>query len=301
MKIVAGLGSLEDYDAYVAAGADELFCGVVPVEWLERRGVLLPLNRREVLLYRTQIASMADMRLLARLSLADGIAVAVTFNSSCYSPDCYPEIIDMMLELADMGISRFIVADPALMLRMPPGLKLHVSGEWGEFSRASMDFLRPFAPARLIFHRKVAPDEMRACIRAMPGIEYEAFILNERCFYTGAMCNSLHCDEFEHLCRVPGMPGGIESPLTFDGPPLDEPDPSLPGASGCGLCALPLLRQVGITHLKLVGRGNLPGRMVRDIALLRRALSLEPSEMKRTLFPDGCSGACYYDPDDFPS
>ena len=295
MKIVAGLGSLQDYDAYVEAGADELFCGCMPLDWLEAYGVTVPLNRREVLLYPTQIASMTDMRILARLSRADGIPVTVTFNSTCYAPAHYPVILRMMRTLTDMGIDRFIVADPALIRRMPRECRIHVSGEWGEFNRASMEFLREDRPARLIFHRKVTPDEMRACIGAMPGIEYEAFVLNERCYYTGAMCNSLHCDELPHLCKIPWKPGGIEAPAGFPEPIPAACDPDLPGASGCGLCAIPALRNAGVTHLKLVGRGNLPSRMVRDIRLLRRALDDDPAEM-RTLFPNGCGGACYYAP-----
>ena len=59
----------------------------------------------------------------------------------------------------------------------------------------------------------------------------------------------------------------------------------------------------GITHLKLVGRGNYADYMERDICNLKRALTLlEESgsetdyreKMKRELFPKGCSGNCYY-------
>ena len=296
MKIVAGLGSLRDYDAYVDAGADELFCGCVPLDWLEQYGVTVPLNRREVLLYPTQIASMSDMRILARLSRADHVPVAVTFNSTCYAPAHYPAILRMMGELLDMGIQRFILADPALMLRPPEGCRIHVSGEWGEFSRASLDFLRAFHPARLIFHRKVTPEEMRACQSAMPGVEYEAFVLNERCYYTGAMCNSLHCDEMPHLCKLPWRLGGVSEPLECRQAEPFEPDPDVPGASGCGLCAIEALRDAGVTHLKLVGRGNLPERMARDIRFLKKALELPADRRKEVLFPVGCGGACYYSP-----
>ncbi len=74
-------------------------------------------------------------------------------------------------------------------------------------------------------------------------------------------------------------------------------------AAGCGLCALYRLREAGITHLKLVGRGNYADYMERDICNLKRALTLlEESgseadyreKMKRELFPKGCSGNCYY-------
>ena len=33
MKIVAGLGSIDEYIPYVKAGADEFFCGYVPYSW----------------------------------------------------------------------------------------------------------------------------------------------------------------------------------------------------------------------------------------------------------------------------
>lgn len=75
------------------------------------------------------------------------------------------------------------------------------------------------------------------------------------------------------------------------------------GETGCGLCALYQLRKAGITHLKLVGRGNYVDHMEKDIRNLRKALdTLETSKneeefqctIKRTVFPHGCSGQCYY-------
>lgn len=63
------------------------------------------------------------------------------------------------------------------------------------------------------------------------------------------------------------------------------------------------MKQAGITHLKLVGRGNYVDYMEKDIRNLRKALDiLETAEneeefqctLKRTVFPGGCSGRCYY-------
>ena len=75
------------------------------------------------------------------------------------------------------------------------------------------------------------------------------------------------------------------------------------GATGCGLCALYRLRDAGITHLKLVGRGNYTDFMEKDIRNLRKALQILENadteadfrmEMKKQIFPFGCSGNCYY-------
>ena len=55
MKIVAGLGCIDDYPAFCEAGADEFFCGYVPYAWTKRYGTTLALNRREVLCYQVQL------------------------------------------------------------------------------------------------------------------------------------------------------------------------------------------------------------------------------------------------------
>lgn len=333
MKIVAGLGSLDAFDAYVDAGADELFAGFIPAEWLERYGVAAPLNRREVLLYPTQIASMADMRTLSRLSREANVPVSLTFNATFYAPEQYEAIRRLIDSLLDIGFSRFILADPALLLylrRAGCRARVHLSGEMGAFNVPALSLLDGPDVSRFILHRKTGLDEMAKIARAFPERELEAFVLNERCCYTGALCNSLHADELPHLCRVSGEIGNVydapaspalpsdlfrsadaphtapctgtscyaNEPCGAEFPSDASPDPDALGASGCGLCALPALRHAGVTHLKLVGRGNRPERMVRDIRALKTALSLcesdFPAEMKRRLFPNGCAGACYY-------
>lgn len=333
MKIVAGLGSLDAFDAYVDAGADELFAGFIPAEWLERYGVAAPLNRREVLLYPTQIASMADMRTLSRLSREANVPVSLTFNATFYAPEQYEAIRRLIDSLLDIGFSRFILADPALLLHLRRAgcrARVHLSGEMGAFNVPALSLLDGPDVSRFILHRKTGLDEMAKIARAFPERELEAFVLNERCCYTGALCNSLHADELPHLCRVSGEIGNVYDAPASPAPPSDlfrsadaphtapcsgtscyanepcgaefpsdaSPDPDALGASGCGLCALPALRHAGVTHLKLVGRGNRPERMVRDIRALKTALSLcesdFPAEMKRRLFPNGCAGACYY-------
>lgn len=283
MKITAGLGTLEQYESYVEAGADELFCGVVHFEWLQKYGVMLPLNRREVLLYPTQIASLEDMRILARLSEKDRVPVAVTMNSFCYSPEALWDAARLMEELAQMGLNRFIISDPALLMKLPAGCTAHISGEWGEVSRAGMEWFRNKPVSRVIFHRKVTISEMAACASVLPDIEYEAFLMNERCFYTGAYCSSLHCDELPHICRIPWTMGGVESSAVAE-------EAARGGSDGCGLCAIGALQEAGITHLKIVGRGDTTKHMVKTIKLVKDAL-LNPSAVDKF----HCGGACYYE------
>ena len=324
MKIVAGLGSIDEYETFVKAGAVEFFCGYVPFSWAEKYGVIHPLNRREVLFYNVQIGSMSELQILKKMVDYYGKPVELTFNSIYYTGEQYPVIAEIITQCMAAGFENFIIADPALMLYLRQqkiNCGIHLSGETAEVNRGMLEQMLPFGIRRVIFHRKNSLEDMQSCIKEADfPHEYEAFILNELCHFSGAFCNSLHCDELTHLCRVPYELGNLHKKEETDaaqkdvaetdriqgkegkGLPLDE-DGYLTGSTGCGLCALYRMKQVGITHLKLVGRGNYTDFMEKDIRQLRKVLDiLENSDseaqyqkkMKASLFPDGCSRNCYY-------
>lgn len=339
MKITSGLGSIDDYPCYVRAGADELFCGYVPFSWSEKYGTVLPLNRREVLNYNVQIGSFSELEILANMVQKYQKPVHLAFNSLYYRPEQYEEIAQIIQQCRSIGFDSYILADPALLVYLRKekiDCEVHLSGDLGTVNSAMTEVFAKEYPKRIIFQRKNTISEMRAVIRHITAqkeaarkewtypTEFEAFALNELCQFSGAFCNSLHCDEMGYLCRVPywkkpmslsesklekqekNRPGENISISEWDSAselmnPVSE-DGYLCGATGCGLCTLKQLSDAGITHLKLVGRGNYTDFMERDIRNLRRTLEiLEDSSteeeyiraMKAELFPNGCSHMCY--------
>ena len=339
MKITSGLGSIDDYPSYVRAGADELFCGYVPFSWSEKYGTVLPLNRREVLNYNVQIGSFSELEILANMVQKYQKPVHLAFNSLYYRPEQYEEIAQIIQQCRSIGFDSYILADPALLVYLRKekiDCEVHLSGDLGTVNSAMTEVFAKEYPKRIIFQRKNTISEMRAVIRHITAqkeaarkewtypTEFEAFALNELCQFSGAFCNSLHCDEMGYLCRVPywkkpmslsesklekqekNRPGENISISEWDSAselmnPVSE-DGYLCGATGCGLCTLKQLSDAGITHLKLVGRGNYTDFMERDIRNLRRTLEiLEDSSteeeyiraMKAELFPNGCSHMCY--------
>ena len=339
MKITSGLGSIDDYPRYVRAGADELFCGYVPFSWSEKYGTVLPLNRREVLNYNVQIGSFSELEILANMVQKYQKPVHLAFNSLYYRPEQYEEIAQIIQQCRSIGFDSYILADPALLVYLRKekiDCEVHLSGDLGTVNSAMTEVFAKEYPKRIIFQRKNTISEMRAVIRHITAqkeaarkewtypTEFEAFALNELCQFSGAFCNSLHCDEMGYLCRVPywkkpmslsesklekqekNRPGENISISEWDSAselmnPVSE-DGYLCGATGCGLCTLKQLSDAGITHLKLVGRGNYTDFMERDIRNLRRTLEiLEDSSteeeyiraMTAELFPNGCSHMCY--------
>lgn len=339
MKITAGLGSIDDYPRYVRAGADELFCGYVPFSWSEKYGTVLPLNRREVLNYNVQIGSFSELEILANMVQKYQKPVHLTFNSLYYRPEQYEEIAQLIQQCRSIGFDSYILADPALLVYLRKekiNCEVHLSGDLGTVNSAMTEVFAKEYPKRIIFQRKNTISEMRAVIRHITAqkeaarkewtypTEFEAFALNELCQFSGAFCNSLHCDEMGYLCRVPYW----KKPMSFSESKLEKQEKNRPGenisisewdsaselmnpvsedgylcgTTGCGLCTLKQLSDAGITHLKLVGRGNYTDFMERDIRNLRRTLEiLEDSSteeeyiraMKAELFPNGCSHMCY--------
>ena len=331
MKLTVGLGSVDEYIRFSEAGADEFFCGYVPYSWTQKYDTMMPLNRREVLCSNVQLGAFSELEILSSMIRDYQRPVHLTFNSLFYLPEQYPEIAKIMKACMCLGFQSYIIADPALILYLREhniDCEIHLSGETGEVNSRMVDFFQQFSLKRVIFHRKNNFDDMKAVINAEKSYgglraetEFEAFILNEMCQFTGAFCNSLHCDELGHLCRIPYWLKPLKESCTgssfrqlrpsvpaassqTDVPnDSDLPEGYLCGATGCGLCALYRLREIGITHLKLVGRGNYTDFMEQDIRMLRQALAiLEPStseknfqlNMREQLFPQGCSSHCYY-------
>ena len=372
MKIVAGLGSIEEYIPYVEAGADELFCGYVPYWWSQKYGTLSPLNRREVLAYHVQIGAFEDLKILSNLVKIYGVPVTIALNALYYVKEQYEEIASIVASCMEIGFDSFIIADPALVFFLrEKGIRcnIHLSGEMSEVNSLFLEQMAKYDISRVIFHRKNSFSDMESCVRKtkekIP--EYEAFVLNEMCHFTGAYCNSLHCDELGHLCKVPyqlgsyGKPAfqsnvlyqskeslhtvyktqeekpgcmldssvtasveyepkmkGYKSKTDACAPGTNEEeaeiDGYLTGVTGCGLCALASLQTAGVTHLKVVGRGNYIDYEKEDIRQLKRALTiLEEVEALRQkdsgevqlhaefqrrirtrLFHGECSNNCYY-------
>lgn len=250
MKIVAGLGSVDEYIPYVQAGADELFCGYVPYNWTKKYGTVLPLNRREVLAYNVQLGSFSELEILSAMIRKYRKPVHIAMNSLYYIPEQYEEIADIVKQCMKIGFDSFILADPALILYLRQkgiSCKIHLSGEAGEMNREAIKVFREMGIGRIIFHRKNTVASMRQMIEAVNAerLEFEAFALNELCQFTGAFCNSLHCDEMGYLCRTTYWGDaemeermGRVRKRTLE---IEEQQEQqyLCGKSGCALCALP--------------------------------------------------------------
>ena len=305
LKITAGLGRVEDYPAFIHAGADEVFCGYVPDRWYEHFNMSSPLNRREVRYAHVQIGSRNELKILHSMTEDFGAPAVLTMNALFYLPNQYPIIADIIQQCVQDGFQDFIIADPGLLFYLQDAgvqIRVHLSGETCVMNPQALAVFDSPMLRRIIFHRHLTIPEIECCIRSSmhEGLEYEAFILNERCHFHGGLCATVHCDDLSPMCQIPYRCENIASgeliKLT-----VPEQDPAVFGSTGCGLCAIHDLMTCGITHLKVVGRGNYTDCMLRDIQMIRHAVTVAESspsasaylESDRSL-RDSCSHNCYY-------
>ena len=226
---------------------------------------MLPLNRRKYSAAMYSLGSFSELEILAAMVRKYQKPVHLTFNALYYIPEQYPEIATIIRQCMGLGFRSYILADPALICYLRQehiDCEIHLSGEIAEVN--SRMFFRVSAaadPASDLSPEKQFYD-MRRVVQAGHGEEFEAFVLNELCHFTGAFCNSLHCDEMGYLCRVPyrlepeERRERAEDRSTSEQLPWAE-DGYLCGATGCGLCALYQLRGGGNHTLKAGGTGQL--------------------------------------------
>ena len=256
------------------------------------------------------------------------VPVSIAFNYLYYIEDQYEEIASIIEDLISIGFNEFIIADIALILYLKEkGMKcvIHLSGECAEINSLAIDFLNKLNISRYVFHRKNTIEDIESCIKnnKIKNLQYEAFILNEKCHYSGAFCSSLHCDEMCHLCTMPYDLAKVNEKANYF-PDVDKRlelyykeledeelyleneyknDSYLLGSTGCGICELKKLKEAGVTHLKVVGRGKYIDDIEKDIIGLKQAINIieniEDDEnykkvIKNKLFKGKCSKECYY-------
>ena len=295
VKIVAPLTETNDFELFSDAGADEFYCGFVPFEWLSKFHSLVPLNRRESF-SQTSIHDWTSVRILFRKAERYGKQINITFNAHYYLKEAYPILADILERLWDIGCQNIIVADPGLLLflsRHHHPFSIHISGELPVYNECALDILKQFNVRRVIFPRKIRIEDMKDIINHQErGLEFESFVLNTYCLFSGGFCNSLHLSGYDHLCRIPRqlvrfdndqdcIERDVQYNMHVKGTTPCRSKRKVPiqqhhafGSDGCGICRIKELYESGVSFLKIVGRGFPQEQIIRDIHNTAKAISL---------------------------
>lgn len=274
MKILAPLRDSQEVVPLIEAGADEFFCGVTPPDWEARFGAVWA-NRRSP--QSAGVSGLSDFERI--LELAQGKPVYVTLNA----PYCPPGGVDLLTRfganLLGMGAAGLIVADLELLLSLGEAghaSRIHVSSLATCTNSGSAEFFRDLGVARIILPRHLTLEEIGETV--IPDVEFEAFLLNDGCVFEEGLCATTHA--VGAFCTLDGAGTEGIAPEAIDRYDFWKWTLSHCGCrtgngyplGPCALCAIPRLRDCGITSLKVVGREASLARKVSSVQIAALAL-----------------------------
>jgi collagenase-like PrtC family protease len=307
MKILAPLRSSDEVAPLCEAGAQEFYCGMVPPGWAQRFGQAAVHRRNN---RSAGVPDLDDMRRI--VELAHPRPVFATLNAPSYPAGAVPLLVEFGRRLLDeAGVAALIVAEWELLLALcEAGLasRLHISSLASCRNHGAAAFYRSLGVARVILPRHMTLREIEAT--AIPGLEWEVFLLNDGCVFEEGICATTHAlGTFCLADRVGGKYGRLDERYEFWKWTQNNCGSQTHRGytlGPCGLCALPRLARVPVASLKVVGREASLARKTASVRLAATALALAergagPQEIRAAVVdlrgaPELCQDAhlCYY-------
>lgn len=295
MHVISPVDNLEEVEALLSAGADELYGGYVPNKWMERFGLLGSINQRTF--SQAQIDSFEELQSIVACVHQAGKSFSLTLNAPFYSDRQLPLILELVDEAVAAGVDGIILADLGLLRRLRrrhERLELHASTLAHISNSGAVDFYRRQGIDRVVFPRHLTTDEMGQIAAACPDVRFDAFLLVGKCPNTEGLC-TFHHSSPERIwpCEVPYAIRPLEQPApeALQAPEVLQAAMARQGSwshsnrrHGCGLCAIPALVQAGLYGLKLVGRGAATAQKVLNISAAREFLQLAKQEKDFTSY-----------------
>ena len=304
MKVFSAVDTVEEVDELVKAGADEFYCGVLWEDW-DRRYPSVPINRR--IARACNFKSFAELEGCVKIAHSYNVPVSLTINEHCYTEEQYPFLSLYIEKAIDAGVDSFLISDLALLLRLKERkvrTPIHISIGGTVYNSETVKFYQNLGASRVTLPRHITIDEVREIMMNTSNIETVVFILNSRCPNDDGFCTFMHFpfrDEFSNnACMLPysvELLSAEEDQVKRNAAcsrqnlwsryHMDE----VP----CGACALYDFVQMGVSHAKIVGRGNPTWRKVVDIKFIKLLLTLlEDKSISRERYRQGARALYRY-------
>ncbi|MBA3037728.1 MAG: hypothetical protein FP814_14710 [Desulfobacterium sp.] len=293
MNILAPIDKIDDVEDVIKAGANELYCGVVSDEWLDRY-TIAAINRRPANI--CNLKSFIALKEVANIAHSYNALVSLTLNEHYYTQDQYPLLLEYIKKAIDSGVDSFIIADLNLIFALKDAnieTSINVSTGISVFNSETVKFLQKLGVQKVIFDRHLTIGEVREICQNVTDIEKCVFIFNSRCPNVDGLCTFDHIQtaetSFKNACMLPytvslysetSAQKDSKSEVIADDKALvalkrqklwtrlhmdDVP---------CGACALYDFEEMGIDCVKIVGRGNEIKRKINDVKFIRMLLTL---------------------------
>lgn len=294
MEITSPISHVDEIEPLVAAGARELYCGVVPSNWVAQFNTGA-VNRR----YFSNLPSLSELEKAVTIAHGLGAQLFLVLNAQHYGTDQLDALVKLGDSFHKMGGDAVIVADLTLIVALReqvPDLGIHVSSVASCRNSAAVSFYRDLGVRRVILPRDVTLDEIEVIARGVPDIEIEVFILNDGCVFEEGVCHTIHLPkklggpicvdsyQFEYVGATGKAlpPRAARRLLENDedykrwlwyrfGCGFSTTEEGYPYGP-CGLCAIHRLREAGVASIKIAGREGATERKIKSVEMVHQVL-----------------------------
>ncbi|MEM2104249.1 MAG: U32 family peptidase [Candidatus Bathyarchaeia archaeon] len=277
MRILAPVDKVEETRDIIEAGADELYCGVMSVEWLGQYP-FAAVNRRPAL--NCNFTSFDELKKCVEIAHSYDVPVILTLNEHYYIWRQYPLLLRYVEKAVNAGVDAFLISDIALLLTLKElgtGAKLHISTGGATFNSETVKFYKDLGASGVTLDRHLTIEEIGGIIRNVNGVETTVFILNSRCANVDGLCTFMHFASNDPFYKNACMLNyGVQlSSVQHSEKEEIEEIAALTRQyvwnrfhiddRPCGVCALYEFSQMGVTTVKIVGRGYPKDKKIRDV------------------------------------
>lgn len=307
MNILAPVNSLEHIPDLFEHGAKELYVGFHDPNWTCAFGAHANLNRMSSFGHDANPYTLDQLEPIIETAHRHGTAVFITLNAESYSKAMLEIIRGYLAELRAMRADGIIVSEiAAARIVLEAGMNAVASTMCGIYNRDLAAFYIREGIKRIILPRDLSLSEIESIVSFAPEAEYEVFMMRSGCKFSDSFCLGFHYAKHGALCQ-----NLRRSRVSVLGEKLSFHDrqrallnemtyQSLFSLSeACGLCALYRLSKLGIAACKIVGRAEAPGKILRDIDIVRTNLQVvkrvasEAEYLRDMIFPEDRDRICF--------
>lgn len=302
MKVLAPVSHLSEIEAVIEAGADELYCGVLPEDWKVQYPTISISRRQEP---SAHFQTFGELSKAIQIAHNHNVKVYFTFNAHYFTIKQYKLIREYLETLNSIEIDAILISDLALLLYIRdhfPHLQVHLSTGGSTFNSETAKFYQSLGAVRVVLDRHLTLSEIESIVKNM-SVETEVFIFGSKCPNVDSLCTfhhgflTLEDDKarFGNACMMPYE-------ITISSPVLDKSELQVLCSSTislerqyiwskthiddrpCGICALYDLGRMGVTSIKIVGRANPGWKKVKDTSFIHNLLNFLEENPSRTEF-----------------
>jgi len=304
MKILSPVDKVDEVEELIKAGADELYCGVLSEEWWQKY-TIAAINRR--IAKACNFKSFDELRACLEIAHSCHIPVCLTINEHYYTQEQYPLLLEYVKRALDCGVDSFLISDLALLLYLRETkveVPIHISTGGTTFNSQTARFYHSLGASRVTIPRHITIAEAAEIVTSVSTLmETCVFILNSRCPNVDGFCTFIHVQSpdpsYKNACMLPYSVELLPPEEAEERPDTQAKESQVAACYArqqvwgrhhmdeipCGACALYDFDAVGVSHVKIVGRGNQSWRKVFDIEFVGMLLAfLKEPDLSRQEF-----------------